>query len=84
MKYVLGIITLVIGLFLNFLIFTKQGLLIIEKYELNLFYPIIVGVVALIVSIVVLLKCKEKILSSLSILTNGVFLVYLVFMLTSV
>lgn len=76
MKYVLGIVSIIIGLISNFLVFTPMGDQILTKYSVNLLYNIGLAIIGLIAGIVAIVKSKEKVLSSIGIIINVIFLGY--------
>lgn len=76
MKYILGVVSLIIGIFSNFLIFTQLGDKFIQDYSINILYVIILSAIALIVAIINLVKSKEKVFNILGIISNVIFLGY--------
>lgn len=76
MKYVLGIVSIIIGIFANFIAFTQAGDQFAAQYIPNLLYIIIASVIGLIAGIVAIVKSKEKVLSSIGIIINIIFLGY--------
>lgn len=76
MKYILGVISLIIGLISNFLIFTQAGDKIVQAYSINMVYFIILSVIGLILAVFNLIKNKEKVLNILGIISNVIFVGY--------
>lgn len=76
MKYILGVISLIIGLISNFLIFTQMGDKIVQDYSINLVYFVILSVIGLILAVFNLIKNKEKVLNILGIISNVIFVGY--------
>lgn len=89
MKYVIGAITLVIGLFVDFVAFTGAGSAFLDANYGKVFglfqhnVLLVLSAIALIVAIYNLIKNKEKILSILSIISNFIFLGYFVLLFIS-
>ncbi len=76
MKYILGIFSVIIGIFSNFITFTRVGDQFAAQYIPNLLYIIILSVLGIIFSIVGIARYKEKVLSIIGIMMNVVFLGY--------
>lgn len=76
MKYVLGIVSIIIGIFGNFVAFTPAGDQFVAQYLPSLLPVIIASVIGVIIAIFGIAKYKEKLLSIIGIITNLVFLVY--------
>lgn len=76
MKYALGIISLIIGIVSNFLMFTQVGDKIVQTYSINMMYFIILSVIGLGLAIYNLIKNKEKVLNTLGIISNLIFVGY--------
>lgn len=83
MKYVVGVITFITGLLFDILVFTQIGTTMIEKYSINLVYLLYISIIAFAISVVMIIK-KERILSSLSLITNGIFIIYFIMLFTLV
>lgn len=79
MKYVLSVISLIIGLFSDFLVFTPSGQKLFTKiegyFEYN--FSLFLSVVALIIAIYCLFKYNSKFVIILSILGAIANLIYL-------
>lgn len=84
MKYLWSTISLIIGLFINFLVFTQAGESILQRYSIDLLYLLIASLIALAVAIVILVKKREKWVSILAIIANLVFIVYFLMLFTLV
>ena len=76
MKYALGIISLIIGIVSNFLMFTQVGNKIVQTYSINMMYFVVLSVIGLILAVFNLIKNKEKVLNILGIISNVIFVVY--------
>lgn len=83
MKYVVGVITFITGLLFDILVFTQIGTTMVEKYSINLVYLLYISIIAFAISVVMVIK-KERILSSLSLITNGIFIIYFIMLFTLV
>ena len=70
MKYALGIISLIIGIVSNFLMFTQVGNKIVQTYSINMMYFVVLSVIGLILAVFNLIKNKEKVLNILGIISN--------------
>lgn len=81
MKYVVGVITFITGLFFDLLVFTHIGNKIVSNYSINLVYLLYVSIIAFVIAIVMIIK-SERVLSSLSIVTNGIFIIYFIMQFT--
>ncbi|HJD00802.1 hypothetical protein [Candidatus Arthromitus sp. SFB-turkey] len=76
MKYALGIISLIIGIVSNFLMFTQVGNKIVQTYSINMMYFVVLSVIGLILAVFNLIKNKEKVLNILGIISNVIFVGY--------
>lgn len=56
MKYALGIISLIIGIVSNFLMFTQVGNKIVQTYSINMMYFVVLSVIGLILAVFNLIK----------------------------
>lgn len=89
MKHVIGAITLVIGLFVDFVAFTEAGSTFLRSNYGRVFgifqhnVLLVLSAVALGVAIYNLIKNKEKILSILSIISNFLYLGYFILLFIS-
>lgn len=85
MRYVLGVISLIVGIFLNFLVFTQAGSRIVINYSMSMVYMMILSVMCLGLSVYNLIKNKEIVLSIISIIgimLNVVFLGYCIILIS--
>ena len=81
MKYALGIISLIIGIVSNFLMFTQVGDKIVQAYSINMMYFVVLSVIGLILAVFNLIKNKEKVLNILGIISNVIFVGYLLMLI---
>ena len=80
MKYIISTFSLIVGVFSNFLVFTDLGNQIFQKannfFEYN--HSLILSCIALIIAMFSLVKYKERIISTLAIIANLIYIGYFI------
>ena len=79
MNKFIGVIGIIIGIIVNIYAFYFNGL-----YEMSIFFIFLIEILGLLISLLALLKFKEKIFSSIGIILNIIPFVYFLILIIAI